>query len=100
MSTLTAINQLLSLLDSSTELDPTKTLAISIASLGSPNQVHLAGTLSTLSQCTEEDFGKPLHSFVIVGKRFHPMERDFAGRFAVDKEEWKRVAEDVYGCKG
>ena len=98
MSTLTAINQLLSL--DTAELDPTKTLAISIASLGSQDQVHLAGTLSTLSQCSEEQFGKPLHSFVIVGKRFHPMERDFAKRFAVDQQEWAKVAEEVYGCKG
>jgi diphthine synthase len=64
--------------------------------VGDPTQKFVAGTLEELSKLDEEAFGGPLHSFVIVGKRFHALERDFAARWAVDKENWNRIAKDVY----
>lgn len=103
MHTLQAIEQLLSLLQDSQEedkFDPSGTLAISIAKAGShTSQVLLAGTLARLAQCPDEQFGEELHSFVIVGKRYHPMERDFAARFAVDRQEWLDVSNSVYKCR-
>jgi diphthine methyl ester synthase len=43
-------------------------------------------------------FGGPLHSLVIVGKRLHPLERDYAGQYAVPDSRWFSVAKDTYGC--
>jgi len=104
MSTSIAIQQLLSLLEEAdTETSPFKpseTLAISVSQLGSPSQTILSGSLRSLSEQPSEKFGGPLHSFVIVGKRFHPMERDFAARFAIDKEEWVSISDRVYECPG
>ncbi|GAA5917112.1 hypothetical protein JCM5296_001199 [Sporobolomyces johnsonii] len=120
MSVPTAISQLLSLLpsdspssssspDSETEtpslspspesLTPSSTLAISLSRVGDPSQTFVSGTLAELSQLDEAAFGGPLHSFVIVGRRFHALERDFAGRWAVDRTEWDRVANEVYGVR-
>ncbi|GAA5862537.1 hypothetical protein JCM1840_004217 [Sporobolomyces johnsonii] len=116
MSVPTAISQLLSLLpsdspsssdspDSATEtpspesLTPSSTLAISLSRVGDPSQTFVSGTLAELSQLDEAAFGGPLHSFVIVGRRFHALERDFAGRWAVDRTEWDRVANEVYGVR-
>lgn len=44
-------------------------------------------------------FGAPLHSLVIVGKRLHPIERQYAGMYAVPGSAWHQVAADVYGCR-
>lgn len=108
MSVPTAISQLLSLLPSpalptpsdptplAPFLDPSKTLAISLSRVGDPSQTFVAGTLAELSQLGEEAFGGPLHSFVIVGKQFHALERDFAARWAVDRQVWDRVAKEHY----
>ena len=79
-----------------TPLLPAETLAISLSRVGDPSQKFISGTLAELSKLGEEDFGGPLHSFVIVGRGFHALERDFAGRWAVDKENWRRVANEVY----
>lgn len=43
-------------------------------------------------------FGAPLHSLVIVGKRLHELERDYAALWKVG-EGWQRVAREVYGCR-
>ncbi|KDN48183.1 Diphthine synthase [Tilletiaria anomala UBC 951] len=44
-------------------------------------------------------FGAPLHSLVLVGKRLHPLERDYAAQYMVPGSQWMKVAEDVYGCR-
>ena len=80
-------------------LDPSTTLAISASRVGAPSQRFVAGTLAELSQLDEEAFGGPLHSFVIVGRRFHALERDFAVRWAVDKQRWNEVSNGVYGVR-
>lgn len=78
-------------------LDPTSTLAISMSRVGGgPRQRMVAGTLQQLGQLDPSVYGEPLHSLVIVGKRLHPLEVEYANAFAVD-ETWKRVARDVYG---
>ncbi|KAM0793597.1 hypothetical protein ACM66B_001030 [Microbotryomycetes sp. NB124-2] len=115
MSVPTAVSQLLSLLEdesiessdesttrtvaSADRLDPTTTLAISCSRVGDPSQKFVAGTLEELSKLDEEAFGPPLHSFVIVGRTFHALERDFARRWAVDVANWDRIAKDVYGVR-
>lgn len=77
-------------------LDPETTLAIAMSRVGGgPLQRIVAGTLSQLGAQDPSVYGQPLHSLVIVGKRLHPLEVDYASAFAVD-ETWKRVARDVY----
>jgi diphthine synthase len=103
MSVPSALGQLLSLLDDledETELFPDRLLAVSASRIGAPDQTLLSGTIAELAALDEARFGGPLHSFVIVGKRLHPMERDFAGRWAVDGAAWRAVCADAYGCKG
>ncbi|KAL7409346.1 Diphthine synthase [Mrakia frigida] len=118
MSPALAISQLLETEATRGEgvLDPDTTLAITLSRLGTSTQLLRAGTLTQLSELPEEDFGPPLHSLVIVGKRVHPLEVEYAGEFAVGCEggkereggkvgegkrlgEWWRVARDVYGCE-
>lgn len=65
-----------------------ESLAIGVARLGSPDQVLVAGTLEQLCGV---DFGGPLHSLVLLGKRCHVMEMEYVREFAVDKELWERV---------
>lgn len=111
MSTHQAVEQLLSILPPAVTtdeddkevqnetLDPRNTLAISCSKLGSEEQIILAGTLQEFADHKPEHFGSPLHSFVIVGHRFHPVERDFAAQYAINKENWMRVADEVYKCR-
>jgi diphthine synthase len=103
MSVPTAISQLLSLLDdspsSSDSSTPSATLAISCSRVGAPSQRFVSGTLSELAELDEEAFGGPLHSFVIVGRTFHALERDFAGRWAVNKDKWNEVANGAYAVR-
>lgn len=107
MSVPTAISQLLSLLPPPPSpptspphwLDPSTSLAISLSRVGDPSQKFVSGTLEELSQLGEDAFGGPLHSFVIVGKRFHALERDFAVRWAVDQGVWNKVAKEVYDVR-
>lgn len=109
MSVPTAVAQLLSLLEEdapSTDstpapeaLNPSTTLAISLSRVGDPSQKFVSGTLEELSKLDEDAFGGPLHSFVIVGNRFHALERDFAARWAVSRENWDRVSNGVYGVR-
>lgn len=79
-------------------LEPSKTLAIAVSRVGggSGRERIVAGTLEQLGQAPKEIFGDPLHSLVIVGKRLHPLEVQFAKRFAID-ETWVRTSKDVYG---
>ncbi|OCF31389.1 diphthine synthase [Kwoniella heveanensis BCC8398] len=82
-------------------LPPDKTLAISLSRIGTPTQKLISGTLTELAALDEEEFGGPLHSVVIVGKRLHPLELEYAGKFAVGGEngEWWKVGKEVYGVE-
>ena len=123
MSVPQAITQLLEIELNRKEgvLDPETTLAISLSRVGgfptasppsmqSPSSVsnaiqskseqHIhAGTLSSLSSVPPSTFGDPLHSLVIVGRRLHAMEVEYASAFAMDPVEWKEIAARVYGVK-
>lgn len=78
-------------------LTPDSTLAISMSRVGGGTQQRIvAGTLSQLGAQDLDIYGPPLHSLIIVGKRLHPLEVEYANSFAID-ETWKRVAKDVYG---
>ena len=80
-------------------LAPDSTLAIALSRVGGgPDERIVAGTLAELLAQPEEVYGEPLHSLVIVGKRLHHLEVEYAQQFAVDKENWRRVATEVYGC--
>lgn len=43
-------------------------------------------------------YGPPLHTLVLVGKRLHPLEVDYAAQFAVPNSRWNEVAAEVYGA--
>jgi diphthine synthase len=77
-------------------LDPSTTLAISLSRVGDPSQKFISGTLEEMSRLDDEAFGPPLHSFVIVGRQFHALERDFAVRWAIDRENFIKVSNEVY----
>ncbi|KAH7925269.1 Diphthine synthase [Leucogyrophana mollusca] len=59
-----------------------------------------AGPLSALAAAPPAAFGAPLHSLVLVGKRLHDLEAEYARAYALDAEEWERVAREVYGVGG
>ncbi|KIS00106.1 diphthine synthase [Cryptococcus deuterogattii 2001/935-1] len=82
-------------------MSPSQTLAISLSRVGTSSQRLISGTLSELAALDEEEFGGPLHSVVIVGKRLHPLELEYAGKFAVGGEngDWWRVGKEVYGVE-
>ncbi|KAG7449937.1 Diphthine synthase [Guyanagaster necrorhizus] len=81
-------------------LSPDTTLAVALSRVGggSDNQKIVAGTLTDLVNHREDAFGDPLHSLVIVGKRLHHLEVEYAQDFAVDTERWRTTAKQVYGC--
>jgi len=77
-------------------LVPESTLAISMSRVGGgPQQKIVAGTLSQLGEQDPSTYGSPLHSLVIVGKKLHPLEVEYANSFAID-ETWKKVAREFY----
>ncbi|THH18684.1 hypothetical protein EW146_g2340 [Bondarzewia mesenterica] len=79
---------------------PDSTLAIAVSRVGGGDaQRIVCGTLEELAQQPKDVFGEPLHSLVIVGKRLHHLEAEYADAFAVDKVKWKEVARSVYGCE-
>lgn len=80
---------------------PDRTLAISLSRIGTSTQRLISGTLTELASLPEEEFGPPLHSVVIVGKRLHPLELEYAGRFAIGGEAgaWWKVGREVYGVE-
>ena len=102
MSIPQAVSQLLEIesLRDQKVLSPDATLAIALSRVGgdASDQRIVCGTLEELSQQPPEVFGEPLHSLVIVGKRLHHLEVDYAQEYAVNKETWRRVASQVYGC--
>ncbi|KAI0343547.1 Diphthine synthase [Trametopsis cervina] len=80
-------------------LEPEKTLAIAMSRVGGGEQERIvSGTLAELLSQPSEAFGEPLHSLVVVGKRVHHLEVEYAESFAVNPENWRAVARDVYGC--
>lgn len=90
-----------------TLLDPHRTLIMTLSRLGTPTQSIRSGTLEEMAELTEEDFGGPLHSVVIVGGnsergrgRLHPLEAEYAAKFAINggKEFW-RCAQEDYGVQ-
>jgi len=81
-------------------LDPDKTLAIALSRVGG-GDVHqriVAGTLKELLNHPAEAYGQPLHSLIIVGKRLHHLEVDYAEDFTINRDSWRAVAKDIYGC--
>jgi len=81
--------------------NPDTTLALSLSRIGTPTQRIISGTITELANLSEEEFGEPLHSVVIVGKRLHPLELEFAGQWAVGGEAggWWKVGKEVYGVE-
>ena len=102
MSISQAVSQLLEIesLRGRKILSPASTLAVALSRVGGDanDQRIVCGTLEELSKQPPEIFGEPLHSLIIVGKRLHHVEVDYAQEYAVDKETWRRVASQVYGC--
>lgn len=62
-------------------------------------QTLVAGTLADLLAEPPASFGAPLHSLVLVGRRLHPLEVEYAEAFAVDVARWRDVATRVYGVQ-
>jgi len=102
MSIPTAVAQLIETEEIRNEgvLNPDTTLAIALSRVGGgPDEERIvAGTLRELLTHPAEAYGSPLHSLVIVGKRLHHLEVDYAEEFAVNRESWRRTAKDVYNC--
>ena len=102
MSIPLAVSQLLDTESTRAEgvLAPHSTLAIALSRVGggAARERIVAGTLAELLAQPPETFGEPLHSLVIVGRRLHHLEVEYAQGFALDRETWRRVAREVYGC--
>jgi len=81
-------------------LSPDRTLAIALSRVGGgpDNERIVCGTLAKLREQPSDVFGEPLHSLVIVGRRLHHLEAEYAAAFAVDATSWRQVAQKVYGC--
>jgi diphthine synthase len=81
-------------------LSPNDTLAIALSRVGGGegNERIVCGTLAELVSHPPDLFGEPLHSLVIVGKRLHPLEVEYAEQYAVNRDSWVDVADKVYGC--
>lgn len=100
MSPTVALSQLISAIETTgcQALAPDKTLAITVSRLGAPDQKLVAGSIAELSSLPTETFGNPLHAVVLVGKRLHPLEIDFARDFAAS-DVWANVAKESYNVK-
>ena len=102
MSIPQAVSQLLEIesLRQSGILTPEETLAIGLSRLGGDEsqQKIVSGTLADLVAQPTDVFGEPLHSLVIVGKRLHHLEVEYAEQYAVNAENWRNTARDVYRC--
>lgn len=77
---------------------PDTTLAIALSRVGGGQESEriVAGTLTELLNHPPENYGQPLHSLVILGKRLHHLEVDYAEEFAIDRQTWRKTARDVY----
>lgn len=72
------------------------TLAVGVARVGASDQCIRSGTLEELEKA---DFGGPLHSLVLVGKRLHFLELTALARYAINKDHLLKVASELYGVK-
>ncbi|ORX44262.1 diphthine synthase [Hesseltinella vesiculosa] len=89
-----AVEQLLEIEDNRDSGVCTKDhLAIGCARIGTATQQIVAGTLQEL---LDVDFGGPLHSLVLIGKRMHEMEAIFIRDYAVNKESFDAVVKEKY----
>ena len=81
-------------------LSPEETLAIALSRVGGDEsqQKIVGGTLMELAAQPADVFGEPLHSLVIVGKRLHHLEVEYAQQYAVNATNWRNVARDSYRC--
>lgn len=82
-------------------LSPDNTLAIALSRVGAEkegDQRIVCGTLAELGTQDSSLYGQPLHSLVIVGRRLHHLEVEFAEDFAVNRNTWRAVAQNIYGC--
>ncbi|CAO3643854.1 unnamed protein product [Cunninghamella blakesleeana] len=68
-------------------------LAIGCARIGTDTQKIVAGTLKELEHV---DFGGPLHSLVLVGRRMHELEADFVRNYAINKENFDHIVKTHY----
>ncbi len=102
MSILQAVTQLAEVEDARRGgvLVPERTLAVALSRVGGgPDDERIVcGTLAQLREQPPEIFGEPLHSLVIVGRRLHHLEAEYAAAFAVDSASWREVAREEYGC--
>ena len=102
MSIPQAVSQLLEIegLRKSGILVPEETLAIGLSRVGGDEsqQKIVSGTLAELSAQLDDVFGEPLHSLVVVGKRLHHLEVEYAEQYAVNAANWRNVARNVYKC--
>jgi len=100
MSIPTAVSQLIetemSLMEGVFSPDTTLAIALSRVGGGQENERIVAGTLMELLNHPPENYGQPLHSLVILGKRLHHLEVDYAEEFAIDRQTWRKTARDVY----
>lgn len=98
----TAVSQLIETESSRNEgvLSAHHTLAIALSRVGggSENERIVAGTLQELLGHPADAYGQPLHSLVIVGKRLHHLEVDYAEEFAINRQTWRETAKEVYKC--
>lgn len=80
-------------------LRPESTLAIALSRVGGEEEQRIVcGTLAELLTQPAEVYGQPLHSLVIVGKRLHHLEVEYTEAYALNRETWRQVAQNVYGC--
>jgi len=102
MSIPTAVAQLIETEENRQErvLNPDTTLAIALSRVGGgvENERIVAGTLRELLDYPAEGYGQPLHSLVIVGKRLHHLEVDYAEEYAINRKSWRDTAKNVYEC--
>lgn len=72
-----------------------ESLAIGAARVGGKTEKFVAGTLKEL--CDADDLlGPPLHSLVLLGRRTHELEYDYAREFAINRDTWESIWKAEY----
>jgi len=101
MSIPVAVNQLLETEGTREEgiLKAEETLAVALSRVGGGDEQRIvAGTLKELQEADPSVFGDPLHSLILIGKRVHHLEVDYAATWTINPENWREIARRVYGC--
>ena len=75
-----------------------ESLAVGAARVGGKTEKFVSGTLRQLCGADEE-LGSPLHSLVLLGRRTHQLESEYAREFAIDKDGWDRIWNRDYDGK-